>query len=83
MHRHIIERYPTPPPVRARRPPWSISAGRVIKLERVAQQLGHVAGWVAPRVTGCAKKQHIPRRAPLKAEQLKSEVALSLVVELF
>jgi len=27
----------------------------------------HVARRVAPRVTGCAIKQHIPRRAPLTA----------------
>ncbi len=36
-------RYPTPPPARARRPPWLLSTGLVIKLERVAQVLGHVS----------------------------------------
>lgn len=36
LPRHIMGRYPTPPPVRARRPSWLLSTGLVIKLARVA-----------------------------------------------
>ena len=64
LPRHIIGRYPTPPPARARRPSWFISTGLVIKLERVAQVLGYISRPL--RASRAVQKSvHIPRRAPL------------------
>ncbi len=63
LPRHIMGRYPTPPPARARCPPWSLAACCVIYLG----PLRHRSGPRFPRRCvassarhGMCKKQHIP-----------------------
>src|SRR5437667_12360855 len=78
LHRHIIGRYPTPPPVRARRPPWLLSTGLVIKLERVARGLSYCSGPLrASRAV--QEKQHVARRAPLTPSPPQDATPLGLI----